>query len=245
MQALKLTLAYKGTHFNGWQIQPKGRTVQGVLEKTIAEVLKEPIQIMGASRTDAGVHARGQVACVHYQTQLPAERFKSVVNRSLPDDLAIVKVEETTTAFHPIMDTKSKIYHYHVLNRKDKDPFKDDYVWHVHKPLDLEKMQSASKCLIGTHDFQSFCSSGSNVKSTVRTIYSIEIEKVGEDELIFKYHGNGFLYNMIRIITAMLVRVGEGKLESSEVERILLARDRSVIPYTAPGKGLFLHEIFY
>lgn len=245
MQALKLTVAYKGTHFNGWQTQPKGRTVQKVLEKVISKVLNENIQILGSSRTDAGVHARGQVACVHYETRLPASQFKRAVNRALPDDVMIVKVEETTVEFHPIVDTKSKIYHYHVLHGVDRDPFRDDYLWHVPKALDVNAMRTAAQILVGTHDFQSFCATGSTVKSTVRTIYSIDIEESSGGELIFKYHGNGFLYNMIRIITAMLVRIGEHKLEVAEVTRILEAKNRSVIPYTAPGKGLYLHEIFY
>lgn len=245
MQALKLTVAYKGTDFNGWQTQPKGRTVQKVLEKVISKVLNEEIQILGSSRTDAGVHARGQVACVHYETKLPANQFKRVVNRALPDDVMIVDVEETTVSFHPIMDTKSKIYHYQVLHGIERDPFREDYFWHVPKPLDLDAMKCAAVHLIGTHDFQSFCATGSTVKSTVRTIFSIDIEERGGGELIFRYHGDGFLYNMIRIITAMLVRIGEHKMEVDEAHRILVAKNRNLIPFTAPGKGLYLHEIFY
>lgn len=245
MTTLKLTVAYKGTHFNGWQIQPKGRTVQGVLEKTFQDVLGEPIQIMGASRTDAGVHALGQVCCVQYTCSMKAENFKFAMNRALPDDLVIHAVEEVSEAFHPIVHTESKIYQYKIYHSELKDPFKDEFSWHVREPLDFSKMQEAAALFLGEHDFKSFCASGSNVSSTVRTIYSIDIEKSGPDEYVFKFHGNGFLYNMIRILMALLVRVGQGKATLEQAEHILAAKNRNLIPWTAPAHGLYLVEIFY
>lgn len=242
---LKLTLAYKGTHFSGWQYQPKGRTAQGVLEKTISDVLGETIKVLGASRTDAGVHALGQVACVQYNCSLPPDNFKFVINRALPEDMVITKSEVVSEAFHPIVHTESKIYHYKVHNSTLRDPFKEDFAWYVREPIALDKVRETAALFIGEHDFQSFCASGSSVKTTIRTIYSIEIEQSGTDDLIFKFHGNGFLYNMIRIITAVLVRVGQGKMSVSQAAHILKAKNRSLIPWTAPAQGLYLVEIFY
>lgn len=245
MTTLKVTVAYKGTHYNGWQIQPKGRTVQGVLEKTISQALGEKIQILGASRTDAGVHAIGQVFCVQYQCALPPENFSFVINRALPADLVITHVEVVEPVFHPIVHTCSKIYHYKIHNAPLRDPFREDFAWHVRETLDLNAMKSAAMHFLGEHDFASFCASGSNVKSTVRTVYSIEIEQTNADELTFKFHGNGFLYNMIRILVAVLIRVGQGKMTVVRAKEILEAKNRNLIPWTAPAQGLYLVEIFY
>lgn len=245
MTTLKITIAYKGTHFSGWQFQPKGRTVQGVLEKTMSSALGESIKILGASRTDAGVHAKGQVACVQYKCLLPPENFMFVINRALPDDVVIQKVEVVTAAFHPIVHTTSKMYAYSIHNGHLRDPFKNDFTWYVREKLDLEAMKKTAAIFIGEHDFKSFCASGSNVKSTVRTIYSIEIEHQGPEDLMIKFHGNGFLYNMIRILVAVLVRVGQGKLSYERVHQIMAAQNRSLIPWTAPAQGLCLVEVFY
>lgn len=245
MTTLKITIAYKGTHFNGWQYQPKGRTVQGVLEKTMSNALGEPIKILGASRTDAGVHAKGQVACVQYTCLLPPENFMFVINRALPDDVVIRKVEEVTEAFHPIVHTTSKKYTYAIHNGPLRDPFKSDFSWYVRDRLDFEAMKKVAEIFIGEHDFKSFCASGSNVKSTVRTIYSIEFERLGKEDFTIQFHGNGFLYNMIRILVAVLVRVGQGKLSYERVHHILAAQNRSLIPWTAPAEGLCLTEVYY
>ncbi len=245
MTTLKITIAYKGTHFNGWQYQPKGRTVQGILEKTMSSILGEEIKILGASRTDAGVHAAGQVACVQYKCALPPENFMFVINRGLPDDVVIKKAEVVTAEFHPIVHTTSKTYHYSVHNAALRDPFKNDFSWHVREKLDMEAMKRVAEIFIGEHDFKSFCASGSKVKSTVRTLYSIDIEKAGHGDLVFKFHGNGFLYNMIRILVAVLIRVGQGKLSYERVHQIMKAQNRSLIPWTAPAQGLCLVEVFY
>ncbi len=149
MTTLKVTVAYKGTHFNGWQIQPKGRTVQGVLEKTISDVLGEKIQILGASRTDSGVHALGQVFCVQYTCALPPSNFQFVINRALPEDIVILSVEMVEASFHPIVHTKSKIYHYKVHNTPLRDPFREDFAWQVREPLNLEAMEKAAQYFLG------------------------------------------------------------------------------------------------
>lgn len=245
MTTLKVTVAYKGTHYHGWQIQPKGRTVQGVLEKTISEVLSEPIQILGASRTDSGVHALGQIFCVQYTCALPPKNFQFVINRALPEDIVITKVEVVEASFHPIVHTESKVYHYKVHNAPLRDPFQEDFAWHVREELDLDAMRKAAQYFLGEHDFASFCASGSSVKSTVRTVYSITIEQTHPQELTFKFHGNGFLYNMIRIMVAVLIRVGQSKMTAERAQEILKAKNRSLIPWTAPAQGLYLVEIFY
>lgn len=245
MTTLKLVIAYNGTHFKGWQYQPKMRTVQGVLEKTIQTVLGEPIKVTGASRTDAGVHALGQVVRVQYHCSLLAENFQFVMNRALPDDIVIKSVEEVSEAFHPIAHTESKIYHYTVNNSPLRDPFKENFSWYVREPVVIDQVNEAIKILLGEHDFQSFCAAGSIVKSTVRTIYSIEIIQKDATDFVFTFHGNGFLYNMIRILTAVLIRVGQGKMTLEEVEHILVSKNRNLVPWTAPAHGLCLISIFY
>lgn len=245
MTTLKLTVAYKGTFFNGWQYQPKGRTVQGVLEKVISQTLGETIKVLGSSRTDAGVHAYGQVVCVQYACSLAADNFRYVINRRLPEDVVIREVEVVSEDFHPIAHTESKIYHYKVHNAPLRDPFKDDVAWYVREPLDVAYMRETAKVFLGEHDFQSLCASGSTVRSTVRTVYSIDIDDRDPENLVFKFHGNGFLYNMIRILTAVLVRAGQGKMTITDAEAFLHAKDRSLVPWTAPAQGLYLMEIFY
>ncbi len=168
-----------------------------------------------------------------------------VINRALPDDVVIQKVEVVTEAFHPIVHTTSKKYTYSLHNASLRDPFKNDFSWHVREKLDVEAMKKTATIFIGEHDFKSFCASGSNVKSTVRTIYNIEFECQGNEELMINFHGNGFLYNMIRILVAVLVRVGQGKLSYERVHQIMAAQNRSLIPWTAPAQGLCLLEVFY
>lgn len=241
---VKMTIAYDGTHFSGFQFQPKQRTIQRDLERYMSNVLKEPVKLLGSSRTDAGVHATGQVVKVSYNRPIPPENLKEVVNRVLPKDLGILKVEEVDEKFHPIIDTVSKTYTYRLLISRDPNPMISNYVWRFHRSLNIEHMRLASECLIGEHDFASFCASGSTVKSTVRTLYSIDIE-CEHNEIIIKFHGNGFLYNMVRIITGMLVQVGKGELPWEAAKDILEAKDRTKAPWTAPASGLCLTEIFY
>ncbi len=242
--SVKLTLAYKGTKFNGWQTQPKGRTVQDVLNKSVSALLNETVEILGASRTDSGVHANGQVACLKYSGCL-GDKVKEVVNRVLPEDLVILKAESVADSFHPIIETTSKIYRYKIDNQPLRSPFEHDLKWHVRVKLNLDRMREAADCLVGEHDYKTFCASGSNVTSTVRTVYSIEIHGKAGAEIELVFHGNGFLYNMVRIMTAMLVRVGEGKMEPKVLKDILEAEDRSRAPWTAPSHGLYLEHIFY
>lgn len=242
--SVKLTLAYKGTKFNGWQTQPKGRTVQDVLSKSVATLLNENVDVLGASRTDSGVHANGQVACLKYSGCL-GDKVKEVVNRVLPEDLVILEAERVSDSFHPIIDTTSKIYRYKIDNHPLRSPFEHDLKWHVRGGLNLDRMREAAKYLVGEHDYKTFCASGSNVTSTVRTVYSIEIHGDSGAEIELVFHGNGFLYNMVRIMTAMIVRVGEGKLKPSDLKLVLEAEDRSRAPWTAPSHGLYLEHIYY
>lgn len=241
---VKMTVAYDGTQFSGFQFQPKFRTIQGVLESKLSKLMGEHIQVMGSSRTDAGVHARGQVVKASYNRPIPPERLKTVLNKVLPSDIAIVDVESSDEAFHAIMDTKSKIYEYKLLVNRDPDPMRANYTWRIYKPLNLNDMRVACTYLVGEHDFAAFCASGSTVRSTIRTLYSIDIQETEEGYSLF-FHGNGFLYNMVRILTATLVQVGHGELPPLALKGILESCDRTKAPWTAPATGLYLSRVFY
>lgn len=245
MQTIKAIVAYKGSAFSGWQIQENAKTVQEILTKAISARVGSPVLLTGASRTDAGVHARAQVICVRFEGSFPVERLCKVVNKVLPKEIALIHAENTDSNFHPIMDAVSKIYHYEIDNSNVKNPFEADLNWAYHRPLNLQAMQAAADTLVGTHDYAAFCASGSNAKSTERTVYSIVVEGASKGKITLKFHGNGFLYNMVRIMTAVLVKVGEGTLKPEQAKAILEGKDRLKAPWTAPAEGLYLERIFY
>lgn len=245
MQSIKAIVAYKGTAFSGWQIQENAKTIQAILTKTISKKIGASVLLTGASRTDAGVHARGQVICIRYDGRFPVDKLCQVVNKALPKDIALLEATSVDSSFHPIVDAISKIYHYEIDNTGMKSPFNADLCWAVRKPLDLIAMREAAALLVGTHDYAAFCASGSNAKSTVRTVYRIDIEGSTRGQISLKFHGNGFLYNMIRIMTAVLVKVGEGTLKPEDANEILKGKDRLKAPWTAPAEGLYLQKIFY
>lgn len=244
MKRVKLTVAYDGTNYCGWQIQPNGITVEEVLNKKLSDMTGEEIVIIGASRTDSGVHARGNVAVFDTESRIPAERMAYALNRRLPEDIVIVKSEEVPLDWHPRYCDCEKTYEYHIWNSEVPDPTKRHTTYHVSYKLDIEKMRQAAKYLIGEHDFVSFCSIHRNVKTTVRTIYELEIEKHHED-LTIRIRGNGFLYNMVRIIVGTLLRVGRGYYTPEQVKEILEAKNREAAGVTAPPQGLMLMEINY
>ena len=245
MKRVKLTVAYDGTHYCGWQTQPNGITVQEVLEKHLSELLKEPIRIAGASRTDAGVHAKGNVAVFDTQARMPAEKISYALNTRLPADIRIQESCQVPESFHPRFAKTAKTYEYRILNRSFPDPTRRLYSFFYHYPLDVEKMQEAAGYLVGEHDFKSFCTAKPEVESTVRTIYSLDVFKEGEDMIVLRVRGNGFLYNMIRIIAGTLIRVGGGAYPPEHVKEILEAKDRSLAGETARPEGLTLVEIEY
>ncbi len=244
MKRIKLTVAYDGTDYCGWQIQPNGITVEKVLNRALSRLTGEDIAVTGASRTDAGVHAEGNVAVFDTASTIPPGRFSYAVNTLLPEDVVVVKSEEVAADWHPRYQESVKTYAYHILNREMPDPVRRKYVWHVNCPLDLEKMRTAAEYLTGEHDFKSFCSIHTGAKTTVRTIYSMDVERSGE-VITIRVSGNGFLYNMVRIITGTLVEAGRGFRQPESVKELLDADERGKAGPTAPAQGLLLESIEY
>lgn len=244
MKRIKLTVAYDGTAYNGWQIQPNAVTVEGVLNQTISKAVGEEIKIIGASRTDSGVHAMGNVAVFDSQTTIPPERVLHVLNRMLPEDIVVMNSEEVPSDFHPRYQKSSKTYEYHVIASKIPIPIKRYDHYFVSFDLNIEEMRKAAAYLVGTHDFESFCSAKTAVEDTVRTIYSLEILTHG-NEITIRVKGNGFLYNMVRIIAGTLIYVGRGYYKPEQVREILESKDRTKAGVTAPPQGLMLVEIEY
>lgn len=244
MKRIKLTVSYDGTNYCGWQVQPNGITVEEVLNKVLRKLMGEEITIIGASRTDSGVHALGNVAVFDTETTIPPERIAYALNQRLPEDIVIIKSEEVPGDFHPRYCKTRKTYEYHIINTQMPIPTKRLTNYFVSYNLNLEKMQQAAGYLVGTHDFSSFCNIKTGVEDTVRTVYSLDILKAGE-EITIRICGNGFLYNMVRIIVGTLVRVGRGFYEPEKVNEILEARDRKTAGVTAPPQGLMLIEIEY
>lgn len=248
MKRIKLTVAYDGTNYHGWQLQPKEITVEEVLNKAISELTRENIHVTGASRTDAGVHALGNVAVFDTASRIPGEKFSYALNQRLPEDIVIQKSEEVGENFHPRHCDCKKTYEYTILNRSFPLPeYRNTAHFHYGK-LDIDAMNTACKSFIGEHDFAAFCSAGAQVKTTVRTIYSLEVkeEKLREGNLVrIMVQGNGFLYNMVRIISGTLLEVGRGMREAEEIPDIISSKDRSKAGATAPAKGLKLVGIEY
>ena len=244
MKRIKLVTAYDGTNYHGSQIQNNGETIEGVLKKELSSLLNEEINLIGASRTDAGVHARGNVYVFDTNSRIPPEKFTYALNARLPEDIRIQDSCEVPDAFHPRHQDTIKTYEYRVLNRKLPLPEYRLYTHFTYEELDLEKMNEACKYFLGEHDFASFCATGSQVESTVREIYDLHVKKDG-DLLTISVTGNGFLYNMVRIIAGTLLKVGGGHISPEEIEKIIEGKNRSLAGPTAPAKGLTLVEIRY
>ena len=244
MKRVKLVVAYDGTNYHGWQVQDNGITIEEVLNRTISELVQEDIKVIGASRTDAGVHACGNVAVFDTESQIPGDKFSFALNQRLPEDIRIQESCEVDADFHPRYADTVKTYEYNILNRRVELPSKRLYAAFCYYPMDIERMNQAAAYLVGEHDFKSFCSAGAQVQTTVRTIYAVNVTK--EDDMVhIRITGNGFLYNMVRIIAGTLMQVGTGLMEPEQVKGILEARDRSKAGPTAVAKGLTLVEIRY
>lgn len=244
MKRVKLVVAYDGTNYHGWQVQDNGITIEEVLNRTISELVQEDIKVIGASRTDAGVHACGNVAVFDTESRIPGDKFSFALNQRLPEDIRIQESCEVDTDFHPRYADTVKTYEYNILNRRFELPSKRLYAAFCYYPMDIERMNQAAAYLVGEHDFKSFCSTGAQVQTTVRTIYAVNVTK--EDDMVhIRITGNGFLYNMVRIIAGTLMQVGTGLMEPEQVKEILEARDRSKAGPTAVAKGLTLVEIRY
>ena len=244
MKRVKLVVAYDGTNYHGWQVQDNGITIEEVLNRTLSELVQEDIKVIGASRTDAGVHACGNVAVFDTESRIPGDKFSFALNQRLPEDIRIQNSCEVDADFHPRYADTVKTYEYNILNRRFELPSKRLYAAFCYYPMDIERMNQAAAYLVGEHDFKSFCSAGAQVQTTVRTIYAVNVTK-DDDMVHIRITGNGFLYNMVRIIAGTLMQVGTGLMEPEQVKEILEARDRSKAGPTAVAKGLTLVEIRY
>mgnify|MGYP001427353034 FL=1 len=244
MKRIKLVIAYDGTNYCGWQIQPNGLTIEEVLNRKLSELLKEEIQVIGASRTDSGVHALGNVAVFDTNTRIPAEKISYALNQRLPQDITIQNSIEVSMEFHPRHCNSIKTYEYRILNRKFPMPLERLYSYFVYMPLNVLPMKKAAEYIVGEHDFKSFCSTRSQVENTVRRIDSLTVTKEN-DMIIIRIMGNGFLYNMVRILVGTLMKVGLGVYPPEHVKEILEACDRSKAGPKVPGRGLTLVKIDY
>lgn len=241
---IKLTIAYDGTFYSGWQKQIKDRTIEGELIRACKKIFRNEVIIKGASRTDAGVHALGQVASLEIESDLAIRKIRPAINSYLPKDIVVQKAEEVDLSFHPRFDAKEKTYCYQIYNAKVPLPQHSRDSYFFYKDLDITKIKEATKYFLGEHDFFAFSSAGGNVKTSIRTVYKCEVIKEGKLVRII-VTGNSFLYNMVRIITGTLIEVGLGKIKPEEIPMIINLKDRTKSGKKAPSKGLTLMEIIY
>lgn len=244
MRNLKVMTAYRGTKYHGFQRQSNAMTVQEALEKHLSKVLNENVTITGCSRTDTGVHANNFCFNVKTNSNISCLGFQRGVNGELPDDISILSCEEVPMDFHARFDCVGKEYIYKMHCSESKNPFAPDLMFHYRRKFDIDAAREAAKFFVGEHDFASFCADCTNVSTTVRTIYSFEIENCG-DSVTMLVKGNGFLYNMIRIIAGTLIDVSEGRISPQDIPAILAAKDRLRAGRTAMAHGLYLNRVFY
>lgn len=245
MSNYKMIIQYDGTRYKGWQGQNStDMTIEGRIEAVLSAMAGYPVELTGSGRTDAGVHARGQVANYHLDTPCDTSEMLSYVNQYLPDDIAVLSIESVDERFHSRYNATAKTYRYSIRTGGIPDVFAHRFQYEYDKPLDVHRMEAAAAQLVGTHDFASFCGNRKMKKSTVRTIYDIKITSSGPD-ITIDYRGSGFLQNMVRILTGTLIEVGDGRLAPSAIPEILAARDRAAAGYTAPACGLTLMEVEY
>lgn len=250
---IKIVFAYEGTAYCGLQIQKNGPSVQAEMEKALAKILKEQVKLIASGRTDSGVHARGQVAHIVTHTRMPAERIAYAMNTILPKDIIVWSSEEASLDFHARYNVKEKTYRYRILNQPFHDPFLRNWSWHIKRRLDVEKMKQAASYIVGTHDFTSFCSIRTRIENRVRTLHEVSIDVTPRDtsvpgqghDIWITCRGNGFLYNMVRVITGTLVEVGLGKWSVEDVQGMLAGQDRNIAGITAPSQGLYLWDVCY
>lgn len=272
MRRIMLTVAFDGTNYSGWQIQPNKETIEGVLNRELSRLLNEEIKVVGASRTDSGVHAEGAVCVFDTESKIPGDKFSYAINQKLPEDIRIRNSKEVDITFHPRRVNSRKTYRYRIRHDEFPNPLDARYTYHVYTKLDIEAMRRACEFIKGKHDFKSFCSVHTDVDTTVRIVYDVHIDvtpdkkllqmsglmkSAGESgamrsggesaagrirpEIIDIYvTGNGFLYNMVRIIAGTLIEVGHGKIKPEEIPAIIEACDREKAGPTAPAKGLTL-----
>lgn len=244
MRNIKLILKFDGAAYHGWQIQPNADTVQQRITDAVTKIINEKPNIIGCSRTDAHVHANEYVCSFKTSSHISAEKLPCAINSYLPQDIVCIGAEEAAEDFHPIASAKCKRYVYKIQNSRYADPFNRSRVWHYRGKLDFDKMCKACKHFLGTHDFAGFAASGFSAKTTVRTIFDIELKSDG-DMIVLDICGDGFLYNMVRIITGTIVWVGMGKINDADIPDIIESCNRSRAGITAPPEGLYLWRVEY
>jgi tRNA pseudouridine38-40 synthase len=244
MRMLKLVLEYDGFDYCGWQVQADALTIQGVVEDALGKILGERVRVSGAGRTDAKVHAIGQVASFPCRSDLPSAALQRALNSVLPRDVVVHEAQDVPAEFHARFSARGKVYTYRILNRPLRAALRLRYVWHITQPLDVTAMAMAASALQGTHDFASFQATGSEVRTTERTLTELTIVRHG-DEVVLSCTANGFLRHMVRTIVGTLVEVGRGVRQPSDIKRILNAHDRRQAGVTAPPQGLCLVQVLY
>lgn len=247
MHTYKLLIAYDGTAYCGWQIQPNGLSIQEVLQNTIEKITQHPIILIGSGRTDSGVHALGQVAHFKTEKELNLYRFHGSLNALLPPDIRILEVTKAPLKFHAQFDATGKTYHYHLLTNPIRDPMRRLYSYHVGNRLDIEAIKEAAKLFLGTHDFTSFSNEahkGAAAVDAIRTLNQLDV-LIYADSICLQFHANGFLYKMVRNIVGTLLEIGEKKRPFNDVSRILKSTDRREAGRAAPPHGLFLVKVDY
>jgi len=242
---IKLTIEYEGTNYHGWQVQPRGATVQGVIEEKLALLTGAKVHLLSSGRTDAGVHAIAQVAHFRTGSQMELPSLQRALNSLLPSDIAIRRAEVVEDGFHARKSAKSKVYEYRILNQNVRKVFGRLYAWHIPQKLDLIEMKKAAQSLIGEHDFAAFRSVGTPTRTTIRRVIRAEWKRSREGFLHFEIEGTGFLKQMVRAIVGTLVEVGRGKISAERFRTILDSKDRTKAGATAPAHGLFLKEVKY
>ena len=245
MRNIKLTIEYDGKDFNGWQKQPNKLNIQGSIEQAISQITGEEIDLQASGRTDAGVHALGQVANFKTNSQIPIEKFAIAINTKLKRSIRIIKAEEVDEKFHSRLSCKRKTYRYIINNSEQGTAIYRNLETNIPNHLDEEKMNEAVKYFIGEHDFKAFKASGTSSKSSVRTIYSAKVIDAGNEKIYIELTGNGFLYNMVRIISGTLVDVGCGKIKPEEIKNIIESKKRNLAGKTLPPQGLYLVNVEY
>ncbi|MCA9000008.1 MAG: tRNA pseudouridine(38-40) synthase TruA [Planctomycetaceae bacterium] len=267
---IRLTVAYEGTRYAGWQVQPNHPTIQGEIERAILKLTRQEVRVLSAGRTDSGVHAFGQVANFQIDFPIPPQKWRPALQTHLPEDIVILESDEVPLEFHSTFSAKCKRYRYVIYNNLVDDPFLRPFSWRISQPLDAKAMCEAAKCLIGKHDFRSFETDWPNKATSVRTVTHLTVQRCGLDAvwqrsplsdepdfsissgqetgkpcLCLEIEADGFLYNMVRAITGTLVNVGRGTWTAGDVARILHAQDRTIAGGTAPAQGLFLVRVYY
>ena len=245
MRNIKLVIEYDGKEFNGWQKQPSKLNIQGTIEQAIKLVTGEDVDLNASGRTDAGVHAIGQVANFKTNSNIPIEKFPIALNSNLKKSIRIISAEEVDDRFHSRLTCKKKTYRYIINNSEFSSAIYRNLETHIPQKLDIEKMNIAAKYFEGEHDFKAFKASGTSSKSSVRIIYKAEVFEMSNNRIYIELTGNGFLYNMVRIISGTLVDVGIGKIEPKEIQKIIESKDRNLAGKTLPPNGLYLVSVEY